>query len=127
MNHLKFVNDLILETRRRQIQWEDFSTVSYGILSPLQNAFAQIYSVNYSQYILLIGKALCPEGEGSTYTLLLMNWEMKEVGRIDADNLFDGTPSPRSYDVLALERLYRTALRNAQDLDRFMERIVNHI
>lgn len=127
MNHLHFVNDLMMETRRKRMQWEDFSTVPYGILSPLQNEFEKSFTARHDRYILLIGKAPSLEGEGSTYTLVLMDWNMEEEGRIDGDNLFDGTPSPRSYDALALERLYRIARRNAQDLDRIMERIINHI
>lgn len=127
MNHLTLVNDLILRTRRRQLQWEDFGTVSYGILSPLQNEFAHIYSTNDNGHILLITESLHAAGEDGHYALLFMDWNIKEIDRIEEETLLSDVRSPRPDDSKALERLYRTALRNSRDLDRILERIVNHI
>lgn len=129
MSNLEFVKDLLMETRRKQITWHNFDTIPYGTISPLRGEFEQVYCVEHNINIVLIAKNLpaCP-AENGAYTLVLADWDIKEVSRIDQRNLFlDHQRAITSADESALERLYRLAARNAAGIDRLMERMVGQI
>ena len=103
-----------------------------GCLYDKRNDYDQAFSVTRGDSVILsTKKELFDEydrSEGFSYSLIILTSNLKEVYRIDSDNLFDsddGTTVYYSEDKkLVLSRLFRLAERSARKIDRLLDSLV---
>lgn len=132
MNNIDFVERFIAGTKEKQLQWSEFNGSMNGRLYDKRNDYDQAFSVTRGDSVILsTKKELFDEydrSEGFSYSLIILTSNLKEVYRIDSDNLFDsdvGTTVYYSEDKkLVLSRLFRLAERSARKIDRLLDSLV---
>ena len=132
MNNIDFVERFIAGTKEKQLQWSEFNGSMNGSLYDKRNDYDQAFSVTRGDSVILsTKKELFDEydrSEGFSYSLIILTSNLKEVYRIDTDNLFDsdyGTTVYYSEDKkLVLSRLFRLAERSARKIDRLLDSLV---
>ena len=132
MNNIDFVERFIAGTKEKQLQLSEFNGSMNGCLYDKRNDYDQAFSVTRGDSVILsTKKELFDEydrSEGFSYSLIILTSNLKEVYRIDSDNLFDsddGTTVYYSEDKkLVLSRLFRLAERSARKIDRLLDSLV---